>query len=216
MKRMMFLLLLIPALFILPTGCSDDSTSATSESKSNDEATDHDDTSNEETDKEQAGNQSTYDIEKGDTLSSIAGKFNISEEKLKTWNNLDDPDDIQVGQTLHIQAPDNNQKTNGSDSEAANDQAESNDTGNRDNEGNADASDKTISSGDEAAEYLKQQIDEGNNDDIAFGDMGGEVESDDKGSYYTIELVSKSMRESGGSGTVGHYKVYQNGDYEME
>ncbi|MEN2768611.1 hypothetical protein [Ornithinibacillus xuwenensis] len=70
-----------------------------------------------------------------------------------------------------------------------------------------------ISSGSSAIEYLKRQLQMEDNEDIEFNDMGGELKTDDNGSYYTIVLTSKSMRESGGSGTVGLYKVYEDGEY---
>lgn len=74
-------------------------------------------------------------------------------------------------------------------------------------------SDIHISSGDAAIEYLKQQIKAGSNSDIVFGDMGGKLDSDRIGSYYSIRLISKTMRENGGTGTVNIYNVYQDGTY---
>lgn len=44
--------------------------------------------------------------------------------------------------------------------------------------------------------------------------MGGSLEEDAQGSYYTITLYSKELKEAGGSGTLESYKVYQNGKYE--
>jgi len=70
-----------------------------------------------------------------------------------------------------------------------------------------------LSTGEEACNYLKQHIDEGNNEDIAFDDMGGTLDKDKIGSYYTIKLVSKSMQANGGSGTVDIYKVYPDGTF---
>ncbi|WP_018665417.1 hypothetical protein [Heyndrickxia acidiproducens] len=71
-----------------------------------------------------------------------------------------------------------------------------------------------ISSGDAAIKYLKGKIEEESNRDILFDDMGGTLSTDEKGSYYTVTLYSKSLRQAGGSGTVGIYKVYQNGTYK--
>ena len=73
-----------------------------------------------------------------------------------------------------------------------------------------------ISSGTKAIEYLKGQIEEGKNENIIFDDMGGTLETDDKGSYYTVELISKSLQKSGGSGTVNIYYVYQDGTYQSK
>lgn len=79
-----------------------------------------------------------------------------------------------------------------------------------------DTSNIHISSGTTAIEYLKRQLEMDNNDDIAFNDIGGALKTDKTGSYYTIKLISKSIRENGGSGTVGIYKVYQDGTYTSE
>lgn len=46
--------------------------------------------------------------------------------------------------------------------------------------------------------------------------MGGSLHTDESGAYYRVELISKSMQKNGGSGTVGLYKVYQNGNYESQ
>lgn len=72
-----------------------------------------------------------------------------------------------------------------------------------------------ISSGSAAIKHLRHQLKMDNNKDIAFSDMGGELKTDKKGSYYTIKLTSKSMQNKGGTGTVGLYKVYQDGTYKL-
>jgi LysM repeat protein len=46
--------------------------------------------------------QQTYTVQEGDTLSAIAEEFGVSERALIEANNLDDPDDIRVGQTLIV------------------------------------------------------------------------------------------------------------------
>jgi LysM repeat protein len=43
-----------------------------------------------------------YVVEDGDTLSSIAVQFGVTEEALIQLNNLTDPDDVEVGQVLLI------------------------------------------------------------------------------------------------------------------
>jgi LysM repeat protein len=43
-----------------------------------------------------------YVVEPGDTLSSIAAQFGVTEEALVQLNNLADSDDIEVGQVLLI------------------------------------------------------------------------------------------------------------------
>lgn len=69
-----------------------------------------------------------------------------------------------------------------------------------------------ISSGKDAITYLKNQLNM-NNADIVFDDMGGDLKTDNIGSYYQIKLISKSLVKSGGSGTAGLYNVYQDGTY---
>jgi LysM repeat protein len=44
----------------------------------------------------------TYVVEPGDTLSSIAARFGVSEEALIQANGVTDPDTIQAGQVLVI------------------------------------------------------------------------------------------------------------------
>jgi len=73
--------------------------------------------------------------------------------------------------------------------------------------------DIVISSGEKAIQYLKQQLPEGKDDDVSFG-VDETLASDDYGSYYTIQLVSISTRVSGKTGTLGYYKVYQDGTYK--
>lgn len=73
-----------------------------------------------------------------------------------------------------------------------------------------------ISSGPAAAKYLRHQLKMDHNDDIVFSDMGGDLKTDKTGSYYTIKLTSKSLQNNGGTGTVGLYKVYQNGTYTLK
>lgn len=69
-----------------------------------------------------------------------------------------------------------------------------------------------ISSSDEAIELLKNNEDFG--EDIVFEDFGGELQEDEQGFYYQIQLSSKDLMEDGGTGTVDEFNVYQNGDYE--
>ncbi|MCA1318299.1 hypothetical protein LC085_00120 [Bacillus tianshenii] len=71
----------------------------------------------------------------------------------------------------------------------------------------------SIVSSADAIEYLKHVLELEDNGDIVFDDMGGTLETDDSGSFYTIKLVSKELQKNGGSGTVGVYKVYEDGTY---
>lgn len=53
------------------------------------------------------GDPEVYTVQEGDTLSSIANEFGVTVNDLVEWNNLSDPDDIQVGQELIVSAPEN-------------------------------------------------------------------------------------------------------------
>jgi membrane-bound lytic murein transglycosylase D len=44
----------------------------------------------------------TYTVSRGDTMAKIAARFGITAEALEAENQLDDPDDLRVGQTLSI------------------------------------------------------------------------------------------------------------------
>jgi hypothetical protein len=70
-----------------------------------------------------------------------------------------------------------------------------------------------ISSGEKAIQYLKQQLPEVEDEDVSFG-VDETLATDDHGSYYTVQPVSVSTRVSGKTGTLGYYKVYQDGVYK--
>lgn len=70
-----------------------------------------------------------------------------------------------------------------------------------------------IADGEAAIQHLKASLADGMNEDISYG-TNGTLETDDKGSYFTIRLVSISMRLAGGTGTLDTYKVYQDGTYK--
>jgi LysM repeat protein len=53
----------------------------------------------------QAGTDSTYTVESGDTLFSIAQEYGVSVRALKAWNDLADASAIQVGQILRVRPP---------------------------------------------------------------------------------------------------------------
>ena len=48
------------------------------------------------------GSQIVYQVQPGDTLESIAKKSGVSLEQLSRWNNIQDPNMIQVGSKLTI------------------------------------------------------------------------------------------------------------------
>lgn len=47
----------------------------------------------------------TYDIEPGDSLGKIAERFGVSVDDLMALNGIENPDHIEVGQTLKIPPP---------------------------------------------------------------------------------------------------------------
>ena len=47
----------------------------------------------------------TYTVKSGDTLSGIAVKFGVTVAQLQSWNNISDPNKIQVGQVLYVKDP---------------------------------------------------------------------------------------------------------------
>jgi LysM repeat protein len=47
----------------------------------------------------------TYIVQEGDTLTSIAAAFDVTQLAIINANDLDDPDDIQAGQQLVIPPP---------------------------------------------------------------------------------------------------------------
>ena len=48
------------------------------------------------------GSRIVYQVQPGDTLESIAKKSGVSLEQLSRWNNIQDPNMIQVGSKLTI------------------------------------------------------------------------------------------------------------------
>jgi lipoprotein NlpD len=53
----------------------------------------------------------TYTVRRGDTLLRIALDHGQNYRDLVAWNNLADPDDIKVGQTLRVAAPERGERT---------------------------------------------------------------------------------------------------------
>ena len=47
----------------------------------------------------------SYEIQRGDSLSTIARKFKVSVSDLQAWNGIEDPAMIRAGQTLKVRAP---------------------------------------------------------------------------------------------------------------
>ena len=49
-----------------------------------------------------AAQERLYEVQAGDTLSAIAARFGVSAEELARYNNLADPNALQVGQVLKL------------------------------------------------------------------------------------------------------------------
>lgn len=89
---------------------------------------------------------------------------------------------------------------------------------NTENAAPAESENAQIANMDDAIAFLKKELDERDEINIAdteFIPNDDSPKTDDKGTYYVVSLDSISMKESGGSGTIGKYKVYENGEYEL-
>ena len=53
-------------------------------------------------------NQSSYTVQYGDSLESIANKFGTTVDQLQSLNNIANPDYIQVGQTIQVSGSQSN------------------------------------------------------------------------------------------------------------
>ncbi len=187
------------------------------EEQSEDDSSDKDDSP--APSKEKIENNNTYVIKPTDTLYSIAKKFGITQANLEAWNHLSDPNKIQVGQTLYIKEPENFQAT--SEPENAPDPAAKNENNQNADEVKANSESESkgkqvIFSGADAVNHLRSQLKMEDNEEIDFSDMGGELTTDETGSYYSVQLTDLTLVKSDGSGTVGIYKVYLDGVYTLQ
>ncbi|MCO7124379.1 hypothetical protein NIE88_01100 [Sporolactobacillus shoreicorticis] len=143
--------------------------------------------------------------------------------KNKSSDHAEDHSDIDMGQnSVNDQESDHSDSAGASSTSDTTDQSSSTNTSKNSQPAQADSSSSstntgnvTLSTSASAQLYLKQQLKMDHNNDLLFDDMGGLLNKDKKGSYYMIKLISKSLRKNGGSGTVGLYKVYKNGIYEL-
>jgi hypothetical protein len=76
---------------------------------------------------------------------------------------------------------------------------------------NTDQQPKTVNSADEAIALLKERLAITEEGGLIIDPMGGTLEADDAGAYYTLVLKVKAWVENGGSGTAGIYRVYEDG-----
>ncbi|BBN97636.1 MULTISPECIES: hypothetical protein [Sporolactobacillus] len=77
------------------------------------------------------------------------------------------------------------------------------------------ASSSFVANTDEAIQVLKTHLKEGQDSDISFNALGKDKKKDSTGFYYLIREESKELVERGGSGTVGIYRVYEDGSYAV-
>lgn len=68
-----------------------------------------------------------------------------------------------------------------------------------------------INNATEAENYLKQQLGYGDNSDVVPGNDPAYNGTDQNGQYYTISLVSMSDKLHGKTGSMGIYRVYEDG-----
>ncbi|PAE07385.1 hypothetical protein CHI12_11340 [Terribacillus saccharophilus] len=69
---------------------------------------------------------------------------------------------------------------------------------------------KVVGSDDDAIKLVTEQFDF-YDDDFIIDSTSGNVEEDDYGTYYYVVVKSKSAMENGGTGSVGIYRVYEDG-----
>ncbi|GGH86527.1 hypothetical protein JOD43_003565 [Pullulanibacillus pueri] len=134
------------------------------------------------------------------STSAQSNKASANAESTKTAAskvNIDNSDSQNTSTT-----PTNSTDDNNSSSTASNDSTQ-----------NPASKSVKITSGSEAITYLKRQLKL--DDTISYSNIGGELETDKKGPYYKIKVVDTSVRQQGGSGTLGLYKVYQSGSYSL-
>ena len=78
-------------------------------------------------------------------------------------------------------------------------------------ESSSSTPENVIDSEEEAFNFIKEELGiEADDTDVVYSLLDSDEES------YTLRLVSQSLQEQGGSGTVGLYKVYKDGTYEEE
>lgn len=168
---------------------------------------------------------SACDSSNDQSKSSSDDPDNVSESTDESKDSLDNDKELSEGNEDNKQDVNVEEKSTENSNQTA--VAEKNENENRENTKteqttNTDENEKNssepketiqISSGEEAVQYLKQQLKEGKDDDVSFGSTET-PSTDDYGSYYTIQLVDVPTRVSGKTGTLATYKVYQDGTYK--
>jgi hypothetical protein len=149
---------------------------------------------------------STVNLHNMSNNESDSSKFDDKSEEGKSSQNSNKPDN---NTSIKNQSEPDNISQN-TDSSKSNDSSAGSTSKSDNSEGKPTI---VISSGEKAIQYLKQQLPKGKDDDVSFG-VDETLARDDNGSYYTIQLVSISTRVSGKTGTLGYYKVYQDGTYK--
>gem|GEM_PF-3829863 len=67
-----------------------------------------------------------------------------------------------------------------------------------------------------AIEFLKDELNVASDGDILIDEGDGKPQTDEKGTYYTLHLISQTLKDEGGTGEVGAFRIYEDGRYEME
>lgn len=76
------------------------------------------------------------------------------------------------------------------------------------------ASNNEIKNSEDAINYFTTQKPEFADQDTVILEATPEANADENGSYYLVKISSKAMRDQGGTGTVGFFKVYIDGTIE--
>jgi hypothetical protein len=72
-----------------------------------------------------------------------------------------------------------------------------------------------VANANEAIQVLKMNLKEGKDADIQFDPLDVHKKKDSTGFYYLIREESEELVKKGGSGTVGIYRVYDDGSYQL-
>ncbi|RDW17705.1 hypothetical protein [Oceanobacillus chungangensis] len=217
MKKLTKILYFMVALFIL-AGCgsntNEESTTDSSESSSVLESTEEGTTK--EDDSTSTSELEGSDIDDANDISS-EGSVNIDSDSASSENsdlNVGGKEDKEIP-SQHSTEPDNTSTKNQSKPDNTSQSTDDSSTDSTVTSDNSGENDSYIKSGEEAVQYLKQKLPEGEDEDISFG-VDETLRTDDNGSYYTIQLVDIPLRISGKTGNLGYYKVYQDGTYKVD
>ncbi|WP_121616630.1 hypothetical protein [Virgibacillus halodenitrificans] len=187
-KKSLLFFGLIAFFFAVVTACSND----TSKENTNDKST----TEEDQTEKQEA------EIKEGEKENESVKE----EDQRKQYSNNEVDSQNSEEKQASDSATTNKNTTSNSDTSSS-EESDNN---------KEDAKGIHLKSGEEAITYLRKELEMEDVDTIEFDDRGGNLSTDEYGSYYTVVLLSKEWKEGGGSGTLERYKVYQDGKYELD